>query len=117
MLKPCLLHYLWDQAELTRWHSGFAGKRNWATVRLHLFQAAESKIARGCALDAKLYIPEVFSVEHRDAINARRIAQCAHSIDTPGKPQHLMLLTAEVKEFVPAQYGFKAVIKISWPST
>ena len=24
-----LLHYLWDQAELTRWHPGFAGKRSW----------------------------------------------------------------------------------------
>ena len=106
-----LLHYLWDQAELTRWHLGFAGKRNWATVRRHLLQAAENKIARGCALNARLYIPEVFSVDQRDAINARRIAQCAHALATPGKPQHLMLLIAEVKEFVPARYGFKAVIK------
>ena len=53
-----LLHYLWDQAELTRWHPGFAGKRTWGTVRKHLLQAAENKIARGDSLRSRLYIPE-----------------------------------------------------------
>ena len=45
-----LLHYLWDQAELTRWQPGFAGKRTWGTVRKYLLQAAENKIARGDSL-------------------------------------------------------------------
>jgi hypothetical protein len=106
-----LLHYLWDQAELTRWQPGFAGKRSWATVRKHLMQAAEHKIARGNALQSRLYIPEVFSVEQRDAINAHRMAQWAHAMAAPGQTQHLMLLIAEVKEIVPARYGFKAVVK------
>jgi hypothetical protein len=106
-----LLHYLWDQAELTRWQPGFAGKRTWGTVRRHLLQAAEHKIARGDALSARLYIPEVFAVEHRDAINARRVSRWTTSIAVPGRPQHLMLLIAEVKEIVPARYGFKAVVK------
>jgi len=106
-----LLHYLWDQADLTRWHPGFAGKRTWGTVRRHLLLAAENKIARGDSLRSRLYIPEVFSVEQRDAINARRTAQWSRAIAAPGKPQHLMLLIAEVKEIVPARYGFKAVVK------
>ena len=106
-----LLHYLWDQAELTRWKPGFVGKRSWATVRRHLLQAAENKIARGDALHARLYIPEVFSVEQREPINARRLIQWAHAVTTPGMPQPLMLLIAEVKEIVPAHDGFKAVIK------
>lgn len=106
-----LLHYLWDQAELTRWHPGFAGKRTWGTVRRLLLQAAEYKIARGGSLQSRLYIPELFAVEQRDAINARRAAQWAHAIAAPAKPQHLMLLIAEVKEIVPARYGFKAVVK------
>jgi hypothetical protein len=106
-----LLHYLWDQAGLTRWQPGFAGKRSWATVRKHLLLAAENKLARGGALQARLYIPEVFAVEHRDALNARRMAGWAHAVASPGKPQQLMLLIAEVKEIVPARYGFKAVIK------
>ena len=106
-----LLHYLWDQAELTRWQPGFAGRRTWSTVRKHMLQAAENKIARGDSLRMRLYIPEAFSVDQRDAINARRMAQWSQAIAAPGKPQHLMLLIAEVKEIVPARYGFKAVVK------
>jgi hypothetical protein len=106
-----LLHYLWDQAELTRWQPGFAGKRTWGTVRRHLLQAAENKIARGDSLRARLFIPEVFTVDQREAINARRMSQWSQAIALPGKPQHLMLLIAEVKEIVPARYGFKAVVK------
>jgi hypothetical protein len=106
-----LLHYLWDQADLTRWQPGFAGKRTWGTVRKHLLRAAEHKIARGGALHSRLYIPEVFLVDQRDTINARRLVQWAHAAIKPGKARHLMLLIAEVKEIVPARYGFKAVIK------
>ncbi len=106
-----LLHYLWDQADLTRWQPGFAGKRTWGMVRRHLLLAAEHKIAHGDSLRSRLYIPEVFSVEQRDAINARRMAQWSQAIAISGKPQHLMLLIAEVKEILPARYGFKAVLK------
>ena len=70
-----LLHYLWDQAELTKWHPGFAGKRTWGTVRRQLLSASEDKFARGDSLRSRLYIPETFSVDHRDAINARRLAK------------------------------------------
>lgn len=106
-----LLHYLWDQAELTRWQPSFAGKRSWATVRRHLLRAAENKVVSGHPLLASLYIPEVFSVENKDAITTRRLQQWAHSRSTPGNLQPLMLMIAEVKEIVPARYGHKAVIK------
>ena len=106
-----LLHYLWDQAELTRWHPGFAGKRSWATVRRKLVQAALHKSTRGHSLGSRLYLPEPFSVDERDAINARRLAQWQQAAATPGKPQNLMLLIGEVKEIMPARYGFKAVVK------
>jgi len=106
-----LLRYLWDQAELTHWHPRFAGKRSWATVRKHLLIAAESKIARGAALQSRLYIPEIFTVEHRDEINARRVSHLMHAAGKPKGPRSLMLLIGEVKEIVPARYGFKAVIK------
>lgn len=106
-----LLHYLWDQAGLTRWEPGFAGKRSWGTVRKHLLQAAEHKIARGESLRSRLYIPEVFSVEQRDELNAHRLGHWRHAIAAPGRPQQLMLLIGEVKEIVPARYGYRAVIK------
>lgn len=106
-----LLHYLWDQAELTKWHPGFAGKRTWGTVRRQLLSAADDKFARGDSLRSLLYIPETFFLDQRDAINARRSAQWLQALSAPGKPQCLMLLIGEVKEIVPARYGFKAVVK------
>ena len=106
-----LLHYLWDQAELTKWQPGFAGKRSWATVRKHVLQAAENKVTRGEALRSRLYVPEVFVVERREEINSRRLAQWMQSISHVGPARHLMLMVAEVKEIVHARYGFKAVIK------
>ena len=106
-----LLHYLWDQAELTRWHPAFAGKRTWGTVRRHLLHAAEHKLACGDALRTRLDVPEAFSIEARDAISARRLAKWQPAVAAPGKPQHLMLLIGEVKEIVPARYGFKAIVK------
>ncbi|MGE0429863.1 MAG: DUF1173 domain-containing protein [Hydrogenophaga sp.] len=106
-----LLHYLWDQAELTHWKPGFVGRRHWATVRRHLLQAAENKATQGQPLQASLYIPEVFSVEQRDAIQARRQRQWARATPRPGQPQPLMLMVAEVKEIAPSRYGHTATLK------
>ena len=106
-----LLHYLWDQAELTRWHPGFSGRRSWGTVRKQLLMAAEGKIARGVALSSRLYVPEVFSVEEREAINARRIASWSAVTAGSGTAKRLMLLIAELKEIGPSHFGHKAVIK------
>jgi hypothetical protein len=106
-----LLHYLWDQAELTKWHPGFAGKRTWGTVRRQLLSASEDKFARGDSLRSRLYIPETFFVDEREALIARRSAQWLQALSAPGKPQSLMLLICEIKEIVPARYGFKAIVK------
>jgi hypothetical protein len=106
-----LLHYLWDQAELTRWHPGFSGRRSWGTVRRQLTTAAAGKTARGIALTSRLYVPEVFSVEERDAINARRIAFWSGITARSPAAKPLMLLIAELKEIGPSHFGHKAVIK------
>lgn len=106
-----LLHYLWHQADLTRWYPGFVGKRHWATVRRHLLAAAAPMLARGDPLVRRLYLPETFIVEQHDAINARRLAQWTPALAQPGKANPLMLLIGEVKEIVPSRFGFKAIIK------
>ena len=106
-----LLHYLWDQAELTRWQPGFAGRRSWAVIRKHLLQAAEGKVARGRSLQDQLYIPEPFSVERRDEIHARRIAHWSQAAKPGQRGRLLLLLIGEVKEITPARFGYKAVIK------
>ena len=107
-----LLHYLWDQAGLTRWQPGFAGKRTWGVVRQHLLRAAaQTTIGSGGELAPRLYIPEPFSVEQREAIDRRRLTHWLQALPQPGKPQALMLLIGEVKEIMPARYGYKAVIR------
>lgn len=106
-----LLHYLWDEAELTRWQPGFAGRRSWAVVRKQLLLAAEGKVARGRSLQDQLYIPEPFSVEQRDEINARRVARWSGAAGQGQRRHPLLLLLGEVKEIVPARFGYKAVIK------
>ena len=106
-----LLHYLWDQADLTRWQPGFAGRRSWATVRKHLYAATEGKVARGWALPTRLYIPEVFNVESCDEISARRSLHWTHAMPIRNGSRQLMLLIAEVKEIMPARFGSVAMIK------
>lgn len=106
-----LLHYLWDQAELTHWHPGFAGKRSWGTVRRHLLGAAAHKVLRGAPLLQRLYVPEVFSVDAKDAIQARRMARFAALAGKTPNSRPLMLLIGELKAIEPARFGVKAVIK------
>jgi len=106
-----LLHYLWDEAELTRWHPGFEGKRSWATVRRHLLHAAEQKVASGNPLSARLYVPEPFSAVEQNQIRARQFASWSSAAVQPGGHQQLMLLIAEVKGIEPGRHGFHAVIK------
>ncbi len=106
-----LLHYLWDQAGLTRWHPGFAGKRSWSMVRRHLLNAADHKVTRGDPLRTRLYIPEAFSIEQRAVLNARRLVHWSRALPRPGQPTQRLVLIGEIKEIAPARYGYKAVIK------
>jgi len=106
-----LLHYLWDQAELTRWHPGFEGRRSWGTVRRQLLLCAEQMFTCGESLATKLYVPEPFFVEQRDAIIARRRDMWACAGGRDANRRQLLLLIAEVKELAPARHGHKVVIK------
>lgn len=106
-----LLLYLWEQADLTRWHPGFEGRRSWGTVRRQLLQAAAPLFTCGDSLATRLYVPETFHVEQRDSIIARRAQTWAGAGGSSDARQRLFLLIAEVKEIMPARYGHKAVIK------
>ena len=106
-----LLHYLWDQAGLTRWHPGFEGRRYWGTVRRQLLLAAQPMCACGESLATWLYVPEPFSVEHHDSIMARRAQAWAGAAGTTTGLRRHLLLIAEVKELSPARHGHRAIIK------
>lgn len=106
-----LLHYLWDQAKLTRWHPAFEGKRSWWTVRRHLLLAAEGKFTCSEALSSRLYVPEVFALEELAAADARRAAHWLLAMEQPNRQQQLLLLVAEAKRIEPARFGHRMVIK------
>ena len=106
-----LLHYLWDQAELTRWQPAFAGRRTWATVRRLLLIAAEGKIARGRALLDRLYVPEVFNVRRREEIAARQTAWWTRDLQAGKRDRQLMVMVGEVKEIARARFGSSALVK------
>ena len=106
-----LLHYLWEQAELNRWHPGFEGRRSWAAVRRHLLRAAQTTLVGGQPLAQRLYVPEVFIAEQREVLAQRRRQQWASALPRPGQPQPLLLVLAELKQLLPARYGHQAVRK------
>jgi hypothetical protein len=107
-----LLHYLWDEAQLTQWRPRFAGRRPWAVVRNRILVAAHDKIVNGTTLTKALYVPEAFAIEQRQAIKARRIAHWRHA--APGRLWHvqpLMILIGELKEVSAARFGHRLRIK------
>lgn len=106
-----LLHFLWDQAGLTRWQPSFEGRRHWGTVRRLLLQAAEQKIACGASLSSRFFVPERFSPEIKDQIGERRRLIWASSARRTDRPQQLLLMIAELKEIVPGRHGYRVVVK------
>lgn len=107
-----LLHYLWGEAELTKWVPGMAGKRSWGLVRRLLLQAALNKMpSKSYNLCEVLYVPEVFMLEHKDVIVARRAERLAKVMSAPAGVRKLLVLVGEVKDFVPGRFNMKAVIK------
>lgn len=106
-----LMHFLWREAELTKWRPAFDGKRTWAVVRSHLLAAASNKVLKGRSLADALYIPEAFTVAASEAIRTRRDRHFAHGLKRDGHGRSKMILIGEVKEIVPARFHFHALIK------
>lgn len=103
-----LLHYLYDQAGLTRWTPAMDGKRSWFIVRRELLAAAFSKRTKGRHLPDLLYVPENFSIERQDEIKARQLnSLSALSATTAAR----MLLIGEVKILDEARFGKALIIK------
>ncbi|WP_341488023.1 DUF1173 domain-containing protein [Pararhizobium sp. A13] len=105
-----LLHYLWHEGGLTEWTSLWIGKRHWWHVRSHLVEAARTMTVRGEPLVDRLFVPEPFRADDRQAIEQRRAVALAEIYQMPG-PKRLMLLVGEIKEFGEARSGRKVIIK------
>jgi Protein of unknown function (DUF1173) len=103
-----LLHYLWDEAGLTRWTPAMAGKRSWYVVRRELLAAASSKIAKGKPLADLLFVPETFSSERLDEIKRRQVESLSR---LALQSNDRMLFIGAVKGFDEARFGKSLVVK------
>jgi len=106
-----MLHFLWEEAGFNRWSPAMENRRNWYVIRKHLLAASESKTAKGSALNELLYIPESFSLEHKDAINERRHAHLMRIAAPEKGARKLMVAIGEVKGIEKGRYGMKVVLK------
>jgi hypothetical protein len=103
-----LLHYLMDEAGLTRWTPAMAGKRSWYVVRRELLNAASSKTTKGQSLLDVLYVPETFFSDRADDIKQRQRGAMAH---LSSSSTARMILVGEFKEIEDARYGKCLVVK------
>ena len=102
------LHFLYDQAGLSRWSPRMSGRRSWAVVRRELYKAATDKRAKGLALNELLFIPESFVVNDAHMIAERRASALARlSVSAANR----MLIVAEVKQVEPTRFGHKITFK------
>lgn len=106
-----VLHYLWDEAELTTWHTAFAGHRSWAVVHQRLRAAVDGKLVRKIPLAPSLFVPEPFSAARKTEIDQRRIKAWAPARRQPGKPTRLLIGIGEIKAIEPANHGYKLQVR------
>jgi hypothetical protein len=99
-----LLHYLWDEAELTKWVPGFAGKRNWFVLRRRLLAETEGKEAKKSSLSSIIYVPEFYDQERKLDIRQRRLAHLAKISGTNGK--RMMVVIGEYENISEGRSDF-----------
>lgn len=105
-----LLHYLYDEAGLSKWSPKMAGKRNWYIIRKYLLEAATNKVSGKNQITDLLLIPEPFKLDQKDQIEARRKTFMA-SLKADSKQQRKGILIGELKSIESARFGYKLVIK------
>lgn len=106
-----LLHFLWREAELTKWRPAFDGKRSWSVVRSHMLAAASNAVLKGLSLADVLYIPEAFTLADAEAIRTRRGRTFARGLRRKGERHSKMIMIGEVKEIIATRCHFNVVIK------
>jgi hypothetical protein len=102
------LKYLWQKAELSRWHASFEGKRNWHVVRRRLCLAAQDTWIAGTPLSSHLFIPEVFDSAR---LKALQLAVLERFDALRRHPRRRALLIAELKGAADHTSGMRATFK------
>lgn len=102
------LHYLYDQAALTRWSPKMAKKRGWGVVRRELQKAAADKRAKGAALTDLIFLPESFNSEDAQGIAERRANSLAR---LSASPSNRMMIIAPLKSIEQVRFGYKVTLR------
>ncbi len=102
------LHFLWDRGELTHWRPRMVGKRSWYIVRRQLLNAAQACRVKGNSLAQVLYVPETFSLEHKDEILSRRLS---HMSPVRASKDAIMVVVGEIKSLEATRYGERLMLK------
>nr|WP_317623802.1 DUF1173 family protein [Acidovorax sp. SUPP3334]BDH38368.1 DUF1173 domain-containing protein [Acidovorax sp. SUPP3334] len=103
-----LLHFLMDEAGLTRWTPAMQGRRSWYVIRRELLKASGSKMAKGQPLRALLHIPETFSTDRAQEIRQRQRESLARLAEATSAR---MILLGEVKAIEDARFGKSLIVK------
>jgi hypothetical protein len=87
MSLHALLCLLWERAGFNRWYPAMAGKRSQAVIRKYVTEAADEIETKGIRLAERLYVPEPFQEDIREAIQERRRSKLAmlHSPEDDGQ--------------------------------
>lgn len=106
-----LLYYLWDQAGFTKWTPAMEGKRKWGVIQKYLYTAAGGKVTKGQGLSERIYIPETFILDHKEAIHQRQLSMFSKLAGKQSGSQQLMIVIGEVKGIAEARFGYKMLVK------
>lgn len=106
-----LLHFLWQEAELTKWVPAMERKRWWGVVASALRRASYGKSAKGLALRDVLFVPEAFKKETAEAAKMRRSAKLSAISSLSSTGTSMGLVIAEYKSHEPTRLGAKFIFK------
>ena len=106
-----LVRALWRDAELTHWRPGFEGRRSWATVRRHLLAISAMEDPDNEVLRSRLYVPEFFRVDDREAIRARRLEAWRPARESTVGDGAGMFMIGEFKRILPRSQDFEVIVK------
>jgi len=100
-----LVHEFWSQAGLNKWHPHMQGKRGWWTVRKRINEIVQTTRVNQVPLSGRLWIPEAFKAEAREAQREAFRTFLDHATRSDGRRQPYALLLAPLAGEKGTKYG------------
>jgi hypothetical protein len=112
MSLRAVMHFLFERAGFNRWYPAMEGKRTQGVLHRYLLEAADGIQMKGARLSERLYVPEQFREEDKDAIADRRRVKLAVLQSAEDDVQFKMaLVLGEYKEEAASPVGRKVWLR------